>query len=345
MQFIQFIILQALVLVMASGLQAQIVRNGSFENGSSPGSSTQLNSVDSSSINEWTVDTGNIDYIGTRWTAGDGSRCLDLSGSDAGSIKQTLSCLITGETYRLTFLMAGNPEALAGVKDLRVHIGGSSQDFAFDSSGHSTGSLGWVTKTVYFTPLTNTLDLRFESLEASFSGPAIDDVEVVHVTPREWVKNGSFENGTDPGTSTELDSVDSSSITDWIVDTGDIDYIGTRWTAGDGSRCLDLSGSDAGSVKQSISCLVTGTTYRLTFLLAGNPEAGAGVKNVRVHIGSSTEDFSFNSSGHSTTNLGWVEKTINFVPLNSTLDIRFQSLTSGFSGPAIDRVSVVNVTD
>ncbi|HEY0552320.1 MAG TPA: choice-of-anchor C family protein [Verrucomicrobiae bacterium] len=332
-------IISATFLILVSGIQAQIVRNGSFESGSDPGTSAELTSVDSSSINHWIVDSGTIDYIGTRWTAGDGSRCLDLTGSSAGSVKQTLSCLVTGETYRLTFLMAGNPE-IGGAKNLRVHIGNSSQDFSFDSSGKSTSNLGWITNTIDFTPLASSVDLRFQSLNSGLAGPAVDRVAVVHVTAHEWIANGSFESGSNPGISTQVDSVDSSSITAWTVDTGNIDYIGTRWTAGDGSRCLDLSGTDIGSVKQTLSCLVTGTTYRLTFLIAANPEV-SGAKNMRVEIGNATNYFSVNSTGN-TSDLGWVTNTIDFTPLTSSLDVRFISRNSGYAGPALDRVSVKN---
>src|SRR5262249_44316549 len=119
----------------------EVVVNGSFESGVDPGMGTQLNSPDSTTITGWTVDSGNVDYIGgNRWTAGDGARCLDLSGVNAGSIKQTLSSLNIGQLYRLTFLMAGNNEQDPGLKQMRVHIGSYTQDFQFNSSGHSTNN-------------------------------------------------------------------------------------------------------------------------------------------------------------------------------------------------------------
>jgi choice-of-anchor C domain-containing protein len=326
--------------ICVSIARAELIVNGSFETGTDPGVFTTLNSVDSTTIAGWTVDTGNIDYIGTRWTAGDGARCLDLSGVSAGSIKQTLSCLTTGIAHRLTFLMAGNPEAGAGVKHLRVHIGAFSQDFTFDSSGKSTSNLGWITNSIDFMPLADSLDIRFQSLDASFGGPALDCVSVQQFPTTPCLANGSFESGTDPGVSTTLNSVDSTTITGWTVDTGSIDYIGTRWTAGDGARCLDLSGVSAGSIKQTLSCLTTGAMYRLSFLMAGNPELGGGLKHLRLHLGDYTQDYTFNSAGKTTSNLGWVTNTVDFTPLTASLELRFESQDPSWSGPALDRVAV-----
>lgn len=39
--------------------------------------------------------------------------------------------------------------------------------------------------------------------------------------------NGSFENGISPGVFTTLTAPNNTSITDWTVDTGSIDYIGS----------------------------------------------------------------------------------------------------------------------
>lgn len=313
--------------------------NGSFESGTSPGSSTQINSVNSTSVTSWTVDTGNIDYVGTRWTAGDGARCIDLSGSSTGSIAQTVSCLNPGDSYRLAFLMAGNPED-QGVKNMRVHIGAYTQDFAFNSTGKSTSNLGWITNSIDFLATTNTLTFKFQSLTARWGGPTVDRVTLTEFPAREWIVNGSFECGIDPGTSTQLDAPDAASIVGWSLDNESIDYIGTRWVAGDGVRCLDMSGLDAATISQTVSCLATGETYRLTFLMAGNPEVDAGVKELRVTVGGTSEDFDFDSTGKSTSNMGWVQKSLEFVPTTSSVTITFTSLTPGWSGPALDKVSL-----
>ena len=54
------------------------------------------------------------------------------------------------------------------------------------------------------------------------------------------IQNGSFENGTDPVVFTKLVAVNSTSITDWTVSAGTIDYIGSYWQAAEGARSIDL---------------------------------------------------------------------------------------------------------
>jgi choice-of-anchor C domain-containing protein len=158
------------------------------------------------------------------------------------------------------------------------------------------------------------------------------------------VVNGSFELGVNPGVSANLDAVDSTTIIGWTVVSGSIDYIGSRWVAGDGSRCLDLSGVDAGSIQQTISGFELGHLYHLSFLLAGNPEAGPFPKNMNVAIGSASEEYVF-SGVFNTSNLGWSERFLDFTASASSLTLSFQSLNPGFSGPALDRVSIIPVPE
>lgn len=57
-----------------------LIRNGSFEIGVSPGSYLPLG-VGSTAIQGWIVIRGGIDYYGTGWISADGSRSLDLNGT------------------------------------------------------------------------------------------------------------------------------------------------------------------------------------------------------------------------------------------------------------------------
>src|SRR5207247_5161828 len=96
------------------------------------------------SITGWIVESGNIDYVGTRWAAGDGNRCLDLSGTTVGTISQMITGLTPGLTYRLSFLMAGNPELippLPAVKQLRASIGSAVREFSFDATGFTPANM------------------------------------------------------------------------------------------------------------------------------------------------------------------------------------------------------------
>ncbi len=319
-----------------------LVANGSFEMGVNPGISIDVSAPNATSITGWTVENANVDYIGSRWTAGDGVRCLDLSGTDAGTISQMIEGLTPGQVYRLSFLMAANPEVATYTARLLAMIGDASSEFTFSQPGITTANLGWTEKSLDFVASASAHKLSFVSLNPGWAGAALDKVQIAEVPlPSPLVSNGSFEQGVNPGISADVSSPNSTSITGWTVESGNIDYIGSRWTAGDGVRCLDLSGTDAGTISQMIEGLTPGQAYRLSFLMAANPEVASYTARLRAAIGDASSEFTFNQPGITTVNLGWREKTLDFVASASTHKLTFVSLNPGWAGAAIDNVAIV----
>ena len=520
-----------------------LVANGSFELGVDPGISSDVSAPNSTTITGWTVEAASVDYIGSRWIAGDGVRCLDLSGTDAATISQMISGLTPGQSYRLSFLMAANPEVGAITARLRASIGGASQEYSFLQSGFTTANLGWTEKTLDFTATGSSHQLSFVSLNPGWAGAALDKIAIVAVTnvppeppvsvaynlgrdfalvnpngpwtygyqsavgapfnllvshqtvqsenglpillwhsqgapavyantnettaisggeaypphiawcyaggegsgrnfvtmrftvpadggglyriasavaprissggddsdyhvakngtelfgqflgatesggytnsialqagdtidflvgrgangrlygsglkiqvtisletnapplpPTGLVANGSFELGVDPGISSDVSAPNSTTITGWTVETASVDYIGSRWIAGDGVRCLDLSGTDAATISQTISGLTSGQRYRLSFLMAANPEVGAINARLRAIIGGASKEYSFLQSGFTTANLGWTEKTLDFTATGSSHQLSFVSLNPGWAGAALDKISII----
>ncbi|CCI07387.1 conserved hypothetical protein [Microcystis aeruginosa PCC 7941] len=163
---------------------ANLIQNGSFETATvnpNPGDFIRLD-AGSTAITGWTVSQGTIDYIGTYWQASEGSRNLDLSGANAGGIQQTFNTTV-GETYRVTFDLAGNTDYSPTIKEMRVSAGGNSADFSFDITGKSTTNMGWLSKSWDFTANSTTTTLEFISLTNSFDGPALDNVSVIALSP------------------------------------------------------------------------------------------------------------------------------------------------------------------
>jgi choice-of-anchor C domain-containing protein len=181
------IALFAAVAVPLGGAQAVTVINGSFEDGINPGAFTTLNSGDSTSIAGWTVSAGNIDYIGTYWTAADGSRSLDMNGLEPGSISQTLTGLTIGQQYKVSFELAGNPAGGPTLKTIGVTAGAGANTYTFDTTNSTLSHMGWVTESFFFTADGTTDLLTFASTTTGFSGnetyphafgPALDDVSI-----------------------------------------------------------------------------------------------------------------------------------------------------------------------
>lgn len=159
--------------------------NGSFESGPNPGASLRLN-PNSTAINGWIVTRNAIDYVGTYWQSSNGGRSLDLNGAGAGGIAQTFATT-PGESYVVTFDMAGDPVGAPQIKQMRVTAarpGAPAQqgaNFSFDVSGRSTNNMGWQTKRWVFTATSTQTTLEFYSLNqgGGSSGPALDNVSVV----------------------------------------------------------------------------------------------------------------------------------------------------------------------
>lgn len=159
--------------------------NGSFEAASvNPGGSFVTLNAGSTAIDGWTVigavDYGAIDYIGGYWQAADGSRSLDLNGSNnSGGVTQTLAT-VAGQLYEVRFAMSGNPAGLPKVKILSVSADGESTQFSYEVSG-SLGQMNWAEKTFRFVADDSSTDLTFQSMITGSYGPALDKVSVVAV--------------------------------------------------------------------------------------------------------------------------------------------------------------------
>ncbi|PRY22691.1 putative secreted protein/choice-of-anchor C domain-containing protein [Aliiruegeria haliotis] len=160
-----------------SAAHAITVQNGSFELGNA-GSGFTTRPAGSSALPGWTIGGSSIDHIGGYWQAADGGQSLDLSGSNAGSVSQTLTGFVVNRSYRLSFALAGNPDNGDRYKDIRATIGASSQEFTFDTETTSRSNMGWVYHDITFTAPTENLQLSFLSLDTNPWGPALDDVSV-----------------------------------------------------------------------------------------------------------------------------------------------------------------------
>jgi len=57
---------------------ANLILNGSFENGVYPGRDYLTLNPGSNAINSWIVEGGTIDYISSFWQSADGNRSLDI---------------------------------------------------------------------------------------------------------------------------------------------------------------------------------------------------------------------------------------------------------------------------
>lgn len=162
--------------------------------------------------------------------------------------------------------------------------------------------------------------------------------------------NGTFEAGTEPGSFSTLTAVNNTDITDWSVDSGSVDYIGTYWTGSNGQRSVDLNGLAPASISQTFGT-TNGATYNVTFDLSGNPDSlpegdplfSPSDKIVSVTAtGGAPAAYSFDTvaMGNSLGNMMWQPKSYSFVASGASATLTFASQISGAFGPVIDNVVI-----
>ena len=157
--------------------------------------------------------------------------------------------------------------------------------------------------------------------------------------------NGSFEQGTyvDGGAGLQTLSAPSAVMTGWTISAGSVDWIGTFWTAADGSKSLDMNGAGPGAISQ-ILATKAGTTYVVAFSLSANPAGGSTVRALTVGAtGSASQSFTFDRAAHVNTasDMMWQSKQYSFVATGASTTLTFTSgEATGPFGPALDKVVV-----
>ena len=232
----------------------------------------------------------------TGWTSADvtvetgfafeGTKCLNLAN---GFIEQTFSELVVGQvhTVRLAYLAQAGTGDLA---DARVKIDGVQIGEIHNGQADKYLSANGFE----FVPGATTAVLRIESLESGSAGLLVDNVRIevggLPLPPEEsWADltpvadarggralvNGGFESPIgDPtgnpniaGEFNELLSGDA--LPGWRVTRENVDVIQfNQANAPEGTNVLDVGGSGPGGIAQTITGLIPGGAYTVSFLHA-----------------------------------------------------------------------------
>ena len=182
------------LLLVSISCNANLILNGSFEQGPSVGSTFVDLPAGSVSILNWTVGGFHIDYSGPgTWNVSDGVRNIDLDGSvlDAnknGSIAQEFVTAI-GQAYSVTFDLSGNPAGFPLLKQLEVSAGNAIAIFEYDIGTVVPPSLplaiSYIQQTFSFVATESSSILTFRSVTQKTGAPGfgaiIDNVLVQSV--------------------------------------------------------------------------------------------------------------------------------------------------------------------
>jgi len=158
------------------------------------------------------------------------------------------------------------------------------------------------------------------------------------------IQNGSFETysgGVSYGNVIEYYPGDTG-ISHWNVVSGSVEIITSQyWQPENGNISVDMDGISQGAISQAFTTNI-GDQYNVDFYMASNPAAPSQV-NLQVTAASGLENFSF-TNNQTYSSMGWLEKDFSFTATSTTTTLEFASETSGASGPALDNVSVTDIS-
>jgi choice-of-anchor C domain-containing protein len=168
-------------------VQAALLTNPSFEQPVVDNPDFTYYYAGSSAITGWNIVGGSVDLLSTNWNAHDGNQSIDLAGVTPGGLYQDVSTT-PGQSYRLGFWLAGNPEfpGTSGpvVKTMKLSWGGNSvANLSFDTTGKTKSDLGWTHYSYDLAATAAITRLQFDSTSGGSSGALIDDLTLVQLAP------------------------------------------------------------------------------------------------------------------------------------------------------------------
>ena len=169
----------ALMLLAALGVGSLRPAHAQIQDGSFEENVASATFYGGQTFGGWTVGAGSIDLVPARtWQAEDGNLSIDLSGDTAGSIYQDVPT-VAGQTYQLSFYMAGNPYDQPALKSLNV-LAGTAQigHFTFSTAGTTVAAMGWRLMQATFTATSTTTRITFQSLNNGPVGPTLDNISL-----------------------------------------------------------------------------------------------------------------------------------------------------------------------
>jgi choice-of-anchor C domain-containing protein len=192
--------------------------------------------------------------------------------------------------------------------------------------------------------------MRFQRFLSAGAVAALGACVAVPALAAPTILNGSFEinaSSIPVGSFTTVFVTNSTTIADWSVTQGSVDWVGTYWQAEQGIASIDLSGNGEGKISQTITGLTKGHEYEISFWLAGNPDGGPGGKTgtIKVTANGTAYKFDYPVTDQTHSNMDWVPETLDFTATGKTTLLQFVSTTNSPYGPVIDNVGIMSIPE
>jgi hypothetical protein len=192
----KFTIFAAMMAVAVPASAAvNLIKNGSFELGTDPGSILKVTGANTTTVTDWGVNAGQqFFYAGDVYDAAAGVRSIDLSGVGAapgvtgvgGSIWQQVGGLTVGKAYSVSFELSNKPGSPAGGIVRLSTPNAASQNFTFANNPVTSGDMEWQRVAYRFIATAKSQRVTFSNLNTTANrpfGPVIDNVIMTEVIP------------------------------------------------------------------------------------------------------------------------------------------------------------------
>lgn len=170
-------------------------------------------------------------------------------------------------------------------------------------------------------------------------------VAPAHAQLPQILENGGFELGPSIPMANPVHAVPpgSTALTGWTVAGGAVSIVTDNyWSPHTGHRSLALSSAGPGAIELSFAS-TPGRRYRLTFQLSGEPFSSPTIKHLRVTLGTTVQDFTYDVTPAWHWDMHWKRQEMEVQAFATSTFLRFASLDASQWGPAIDSVTVSEV--
>ncbi len=265
----KLIVFNLILLCNIALMQAQI-KNASFEKKTID---TERQIV--KKLNGWKISKGNVELISsTVFSAAKGKQVLDLNGDQPGAIRQTIKGLKKHCFYTLKFEYADqntrNRDKTGTLATADVFVN-DKKITTLRNLSHAPNYINGI-GFAFKSSAKGTAMLEFVSTTKGEAGLVIDNLRIEEGLPlpppvNNHLVNGSFEMNVESKASNP--HLFGEQLPGWLIMKENIDLIAIdHYGTPHGKWVIDLGGHGPGGIAQTVSDLVPGANYRLSFLYA-----------------------------------------------------------------------------
>lgn len=289
---------------------ANRVANGGFESVAAPAGWFTTYGT-GSSIGGWRVTSGTVQVKGKGfWQSGTGVQSLDLNGDGTGAIAQDVSTTV-GESYDLSFRLAGNPDGGPALKTVDVTWGPTGGPAVavgrstFSTTGRARTDMGWIDVSLLGLKATGTkMTLGFVSQTGGAFGPGLDGIVLRQAGAADWTFVAATDMTGDGVAELVWRQGSTGTCVVWVMNAFNT-RVSARILGGDKRLALESTGDFDGDGRQDLIWRdVASEQHWLWRMRSAQPTSRTSL-GIRAGLRIVPVDPSFDANGDGTSDILW----------------------------------------